>query len=150
MKGSSVVKHNNKCKGKEQRKARKRKWERESDLGWVSLSFAPDLLIKKAARNFQTNYRRSEAKVVYCGIVFVTLLEVHVDWYSCSGNFCHSTRRFVSQVVVFMDWVSACLLFSSGMRRMAYLPWVTACNVCLVEYLSSVYLRRCAPLVVRN
>lgn len=77
---------------------------------------------------------------MYCGIVFVTLLEVHVDWYSCSGNFCHSTRRFVSQVVVFMDWV----------RRMAYLPWVTACNVCLVEYLSSVYLRRCAPLVVRN
>lgn len=37
--------------------------------------------------------------------------------------------------VVFMDWVSACLLFSSGMRRMAYLPCVTACNVCLVEYL---------------
>lgn len=31
----------------------------------------------------------------------------------------------MSQVVVFMDWV----------RRMAYLPWVTTCNVCLVEYL---------------
>ena len=35
-------------------------------------------------------------------------------------------------------WIGSlqtCLLFSSGIRRMAYLPWVMACNVCLVEYL---------------